>query len=193
VSRELLLASTSVWRRDLLLRLGIPFRVAPSDVDETPQAGETPQALAARLACAKAAAVAKQFPEAVVIGSDQVASLEGQTIGKPHTRERAFAQLHQASGCRVDFFTALSVQCLAMQAAHAALDQTVVVFRRLDDASIERYLDREDVLQCAGAFRCEGLGISLFERIDSNDPSALIGLPLIATSRLLRACGYALP
>lgn len=188
----LLLASTSVYRRELLTRLGLPFDTARPQTDETPQPGEAPLALAQRLAVAKAAAVAAQQPQAWVIGSDQVAEFDGRPIGKPGGREGALAQLAAMSGREVRFLTGL---CVARhgQPPLTALDTTIVRFRRLSDAEIARYVDAEQPYDCAGSFKSEGLGIALFEAIESSDPTALIGLPLIATARLLREAGYSLP
>ncbi|MBT2749263.1 MULTISPECIES: Maf family nucleotide pyrophosphatase [unclassified Lysobacter] len=188
----LLLASTSVYRRELLTRLGLPFDVARPDTDETPQPGEAPAALAQRLAVAKAAAVAAQHPQAWVIGSDQVAEFDGRPIGKPGGRDGALAQLAAMSGREVRFVTGLCVARHA-QAPLIALDITVVRFRRLSYAEIERYVDAEQPYDCAGSFKSEGLGIALFDAVESSDPTALIGLPLIATARLLREAGYSLP
>lgn len=187
----LLLASTSRYRRRLLERLGLPFGSADPGVDEQARSGEAPQALALRLATAKAAAVAAQYPHACVIGSDQVASFEGQRLGKPGDRARAVAQLQAMSARRVEFHTAVCVQ--SRQGRGMACDLTVVHFRALDAAEIARYVDAEQPLDCAGSFKAEGLGIGLFEAIDSRDPTALVGLPLIATARLLREAGYTLP
>jgi septum formation protein len=188
----LLLASTSVYRRELLTRLGLPFDVARPDTDETPQPGEAPAALAQRLAVAKAAAVAAQHPQAWVIGSDQVAEFDGRPIGKPGGRDGALAQLAAMSGREVRFVTGLCVS-RHEQAPLTALDITVVRFRQLSGAEIERYVDAEQPYDCAGSFKSEGLGIALFDAIESSDPTALIGLPLIATARLLREAGYSLP
>lgn len=186
---RLILASTSVYRRDLLARLGLPFETARPGTDETPEPGEAPHALAARLARAKAQALAA--PDAWVIGSDQVAELDGLPLGKPGTFEAAQAQLSAMSGRAVRFHTAV---CLAGPAGlHEALDLTEVHFRALSAGEIDRYLQAESPLDCAGSFKCEGLGISLFEAIDNRDPTALVGLPLIATARLLRQAGFRVP
>ncbi|MGO1068355.1 Maf family protein [Lysobacter sp. CA199] len=192
MSAPLLLASTSVYRRELLTRLGLAFDIARPDTDETPQPGEAPAALASRLAVAKAAAVAALHPQAWVIGSDQVAEFDGRPIGKPGGREGALAQLAAMSGREVRFLTGL---CIARHGHPplTALDTTVVRFRPLSPAEIARYVDAEQPYDCAGSFKSEGLGIALFEAIESRDPTALIGLPLIATARLLREAGYALP
>ena len=188
----LILASTSVYRRALLERLGLPFATARPEVDETPLAGERPDALAVRLARAKAEAVAAQADDAWTIGSDQVAELDGRPLGKPGTADRAVAQLQAMSGREVRFLTAL---CLAGPDGRrlAALDVTTVRFRALGDDEIARYVERERPLDCAGSFKCEGLGIALFDAIDNRDPTALVGLPLIATARLLREAGFAVP
>lgn len=188
----LILASTSRYRRELLGRLGLEFEVARPETDETPQPGEVPAALAARLAEAKAAAVAAQRPAAWVIGSDQVAEFDGRPIGKPGGREGAIAQLAAMSGREVRFCTGLCVLRHG-EPGLSELDVTVVRFRALTTAEIERYVDAEQPFDCAGSFKSEGLGITLFEAIESRDPTALIGLPLIATARLLRRAGYALP
>lgn len=188
----LVLASTSRYRRELLGRLGLPFDVDRPEVDEAPLAGESPEATAVRLAHAKASAVAMRHPGAWVIGSDQVADLDGLALGKAGAREPALAQLQACSGRHVVFHTAL---CLLRDGGSplAALDRTEVVFRTLDRDGILRYLDAEQPYDCAGSFKCEGLGITLFDAIHSQDPTALVGLPLIALSRALRAAGYRLP
>lgn len=189
---RLILASTSAYRRALLERLGLPFDTARPDVDETPQPDEPPAALAVRLARAKAEAVASSAGDAWTIGSDQVAELGGRPLGKPGTAENAVAQLRAMSGREVRFHTAL---CLAGPDGRRFehLDLTVVRFRTLGEDEIARYVERERPLDCAGSFKCEGLGIALFEAIDNRDPTALVGLPLIATARLLREAGFAVP
>ena len=188
----LVLASTSPYRRELLARFGRPFTVDRPEVDESPLPGEAPAALARRLAEAKARAVAARHPGATVVGSDQVAELDGQPLGKPGGRDRALAQLAACSGRSVVFHTAL---CVLSGEGHAFthLDRTEVRFRRLGEPEILRYLDAEQPWDCAGSFKCEGLGIVLFEAIRSEDPTALVGLPLIALARGLRAAGHALP
>ncbi|MEG2803849.1 Maf family nucleotide pyrophosphatase [Stenotrophomonas sp.] len=185
------LASTSRYRLELLQRLGLAPECARPEVDETPLPGEAPQALAIRLARAKAAAVAARQPGRWVIGSDQVAELNGAPLGKPGTVEAAHAQLAAMSGQAVAFHTAVCVQRDAQ--VLEACDLTQVHFRVLDAASIARYVAAEQPLDCAGSFKCEGLGISLFEAIENRDPTALVGLPLIALGRLLRQAGYTLP
>jgi septum formation protein len=191
--RALVLGSTSRYRRELLQRFGLPFDVVGPHVDETPQPNEAPAALAQRLALAKAQAVAAQRPDAIVVGSDQVADLHGQPLGKPGTHERAVAQLRQMSGQTVLFQTAVAVVCAATGLAACELAVVRVVFRELTDAEIERYLRAEQPYDCAGSAKSEGLGITLLNHIDNDDPTALIGLPLIRTARLLRLAGLQLP
>ncbi len=192
-SRALVLGSTSRYRRELLQRLRLPFDVLAPEVDETPLPGEEPAALAQRLALAKARAVAAQRPDAIVIGSDQVADLNGEPLGKPGNHERAVAQLRRMSGKTVKFQTALAVVCQDADFEASELAVVEVVFRELDDATIERYLRAEQPYDCAGSAKSEGLGIALLERIVNDDPTALIGLPLIQTARLLRQAGLQLP
>lgn len=192
VSRALVLGSTSRYRRELLSRLNVPFEVAAPDVDEAPFPGELPAALAQRLALAKAHAVAAKFPQAVVIGSDQVADLHGQSLGKPGTHERAVEQLRQMRGQAVMFQTALAVVCLDSGFVQQDTAAVRVVFRDLSDAEIENYLRIEQPYDCAGSAKSEGLGIALLDRIDNDDPTALIGLPLIRTARMIRAAGVKL-
>ena len=190
--RPLILGSTSPYRRELLQRLRLPFEVVRPEVDETPHAGELPVALAQRLAMEKALTVARQHPQAVVIGSDQVADLDGEPLGKPGTHERAVAQLQRMRGHTVVFQTAVAVVCIESGFAEQALAQVKVQFRQLSDAAIETYLRAEEPYDCAGSAKSEGLGIALLEQIDNQDPSALVGLPLIHTCRLLRAAGLPL-
>ena len=185
----LILGSTSRYRRELLSRLRLPFTVAAPDVDETPQTGETPEALARRLALAKAYAVANQHPEAVVIGSDQVADLQGEPLGKPGNHARAVQQLQRMRGHTVVFQTAVAVVCLASRFEQVDLAPVRVRFRDLSDPEIDAYLRAEEPYDCAGSAKSEGLGIALLETIDNDDPTALIGLPLIRTCRMLRAAG----
>jgi septum formation protein len=192
MTARLLLASTSPYRRELLSRLCIPFDVVRPEVDETPHSGESPLALAQRLAAAKAAAIATREGDAWVIGSDQVAELDGMPLGKPGGRDRALAQLAAMSARSVAFRTALCVMHRDL-GRFDAIDTTVVRFRSLAMDEIARYVDAEQPFDCAGSFKSEGLGISLFEAIDTSDPTALVGLPLIATARLLREAGFALP
>lgn len=188
----LILASTSRYRRELLTRLRLPFETARPETDETPLEGETPSALALRLAEAKARAIATQRPDACIIGSDQVAELDGRPLGKPGDRAGAIAQLGDMSGREVRFRTGLCV-VTPDGAAHGVLDTTTVRFRTLASSEIERYVDAEQPFDCAGSFKSEGLGIGLFDAIESTDPTALIGLPMIATARLLRQAGYQVP
>ena len=187
--RQLLLGSTSLYRRDLLARLRIPFEVAAPEVDETAYPNETPKQLACRLAMAKARAVAARFPSHVVIGSDQVADLDGLALGKPGDHARAVLQLQQMRGQTVVFQTAVAVVCRDSGFAQMDLAQVQVKFRELSDAQIEAYLLAEMPYDCAGSAKSEGLGIALLERIDNDDPSALVGLPLIRTCRMLEAAG----
>lgn len=190
-AKKLILASTSIYRRELLERLHIPFDVISPKVDETPLPGEGTVDLALRLAKAKAAAVAKDHPEAWVIGSDQVADLCGAAIGKPGNFERAMAQLQLMRGATVTFQTAL---CLMRGNKESTINTpTEVTFRKLTDDVLEAYLHAEEPYDCAGSAKSEGLGISLLESIKSDDPTALIGLPLIALSGLLREAGFVIP
>ena len=187
----LVLASTSPYRRELLQRLRLPFECARPEVDETPLPGEEVVPMVRRLAAAKAEAVALARPGDWVIGSDQAAELDGRILGKPGGRDAAVAQLAAMSGRAVQFHTAV---CLARDGQILeTCDTTTVHFRVLDTDEIARYVAAEQPLDCAGSFKCEGLGISLFTAIDNQDPSALIGLPLIATCQLLRQAGYRLP
>ncbi len=187
--RPLILASTSVYRRQLLERLRLPFSVVASQVDETPLPGETPPDIACRLALAKAQSVAQAHPTAVVIGSDQVADLNGQALGKPGNHARAVTQLQTMRGNTVVFQTAVAVVCLETGFAQTELAQVKVRFRALTDAQIEAYLLAETPYDCAGSAKSEGLGIALLERIDNDDPTGLIGLPLIRTCQLIQAAG----
>jgi septum formation protein len=186
---RLILASTSRYRRELLERLRLPFDVEAPDVDETPLPGEQPATLARRLARAKAAEVAARFPGAIVIGSDQVADLDGQPLGKPGTRERAVEQLTAMRGRTVLFHTAVAVRCVAKAVDTNELATVTVRFRNLGDEEIGRYLDLEQPYDCAGSAKAEALGITLLSAIESDDPTALIGLPLIRTCALLREAG----
>lgn len=185
----LILGSTSVYRRELLERLRLPFEVHAPNVDETPLPGEAPAALAQRLALAKAHAISRLHPNAIVIGADQVADLDGQPIGKPGTHERAAAQLRSMSGRSVVFQTAVAVVCARSGYVGAALAPVKVRFRELSDSEIELYLRAEQPYDCAGSAKSETLGIALLEAIESDDPTALVGLPLIRTCALLRAAG----
>lgn len=189
----LVLASTSIYRRELLSRFGLPFEVARPDLDESPLPGESPVATAERLAIDKARAVAAAHPNALIIGSDQVAYMDGQTFGKPGTVERAIAQLRSMSGRTVVFHTAVAL--LDAQSGRFQLEgvPTQVRFRELSDDEIVRYVDKERPLDCAGSAKSEGLGISLLDALSGDDPTALIGLPLIALARMLRQAGVQLP
>jgi septum formation protein len=187
--RPLVLGSTSIYRRELLSRLRLEFSVTPPEVDEAPQPGEAPAELARRLAAAKAQAVARLHPAAVVIGSDQVADLDGEPLGKPGNHANAVAQLRRMSGRTVIFQTAVTVMCAESGFAQHDLAPVRVRFRSLDLPEIEAYLRLEQPYDCAGSARSEGLGIALLDAIDSDDPTALVGLPLIRTCRMLRAAG----
>ena len=188
-TRPLILASTSVYRRALLQRLRLPFTVQASDVDETPLPHESPKQIACRLALAKAHSVAATHPHAVVIGSDQVADLDGQALGKPGNHARAVAQLQAMRSKTVVFQTAVAVVCQELAFAQTELAQVKVRFRDVSDAQIEAYLQAETPYDCAGSAKSEGLGIALLECIDNDDPTALVGLPLIRTCQMIEAAG----
>ena len=191
-SRSLILGSSSPYRRELLARLRLPFEVLAPEVEEAQQDAESPRQLACRLAMSKARAVAARRPQGVVIGSDQVADLDGEAIGKPMNHARAVAQLQRMRGRTVVFQTAVAVVCEATGFAELDLAQVRVRFRALDDAEIEHYLIREQPYDCAGSAKSESLGIALLDSIESDDPTALVGLPLIRTCRMLRAAGVQL-
>jgi septum formation protein len=186
---ELILASTSPYRRELLARLQLPFAAVGPGVDETPLPGEAPRELAQRLALSKAKAVAMLHPDAVVIGADQVADLDGQAIGKPHTHGRAVEQLRAMRGRNVIFQTAVAVVRVSTGVEQVRLSPVVVRFRNLDDEEIEVYLRREQPYDCAGSAKSEGLGIALLNSVKSDDPTALIGLPLTTVCELIRLAG----
>lgn len=186
---SLLLASTSPFRRALLAKLGLPFSVAAPETDETPLAGEDATTLVTRLAIAKAQALASAWPDRWIIGSDQVCVLDGAITGKPHTAERAFAQLRQASGKTITFYTGLALYHPRSQRLMQCCEPFRVHFRTLSDREIAAYIEKEQPLQCAGSFKSEGLGICLFERLEGRDPNTLVGLPLIALSGMLREAG----
>jgi len=188
-SSLLVLASSSAYRKELLSRLQLPFEVAVPDIDETPQRGETPSATALRLAREKAAAVAAKMPGCIVIGSDQVATLDDEQIGKPGNHANALAQLQKMRGREVIFHTALCVWDGRNNTAQVEDIQTIVKFRDLPDAELDAYLRIEQPYDCAGSAKNEALGIAILERIDSNDPTALTGLPLIALTGMLRKIG----
>lgn len=190
---KIVLASTSAYRRMLLDRFGIPFVTANPRVDEAPQHGETPPATANRLAAEKAQAVARDFPDALIIGSDQVAHIGDEVFGKPGTHERAIAQLRRMSGQSVTFHTALAVLNTRTGSVRRDSVPTFVRFRDLTDDEIRRYVEKEQPLDCAGSAKSEGLGITLLESLSCDDPTALVGLPLIALSGMLRAEGVMLP
>ena len=191
-SRPVVLGSTSRYRRELMERLLLHFDVAAPDVDESALPGESPRTIALRLALAKAHAVARRFPDAVVIGSDQVADLDGVALGKPGGHDRAVEQLRRMRGRSVVFQTAVAVVCHGSGFEEVDLAPVRVQFRDLGDAEIEAYLRAEQPYDCAGSARSEGLGIALLDAIDSDDPTALVGLPLIRTCRMLRAAGVKL-
>jgi len=188
---KLILASSSPFRRELLARLLIPFDVIVPDVDETPHPDESPQALVERLAISKAQAVAARCPGALVIGSDQVAVHDGEIVGKPHTHERAVAQLKAASGKVVMLYTGLALVNNTSGRVQSEVVPYRVVFRSLNDAQIENYLRKEQPYHCAGSVKSEGLGVALLERFDGEDPATLVGLPLIRLVRMLENEGLA--
>ncbi len=188
-----MLASGSPYRRQLLERLGLAFEAWPPDVDEAPLAGEAPVASAVRLARAKAEAAAARWPRAWIIGSDQVAEVDGRPVNKPGTLDAARGQLRELSGRTVRFHTALCVARAEPHERHERLVTTEVRFRALTDAEIERYLAREPAIDCAGSAKSEGLGIALLERLAGEDPTALVGLPLIALCDILRGRGFEIP
>jgi septum formation protein len=189
---SVILASTSPYRRMLLERLGLPFSIDSPGVEETHSAGETPPQRARRLAAAKAQAVSLRHPGAIVIGSDQVAAAGGSILEKPRSAQRAREQLGTLSGAAAEFFTACAI-CAPGGFRSAHLDETRVLFRKLAAEEIERYVAREQPLDCAGGFKAEGLGVALFERVESSDPTALIGLPLIWVAAMLRRLGHRVP
>ncbi|MDG4597878.1 MAG: Maf family protein [Candidatus Contendobacter sp.] len=189
--RRLILASTSPFRRELLARLGLPFSTQAPDTDESPRPGEDAPTLTARLAELKARAVARHEPTALIIGSDQAAVLDGAIIGKPGNHEEATTQLRRASGRTVTFYTGLCLLDGASGQCRTTVEPFQVVFRPLTTSMIDRYLRREQPYECAGGFKSEGLGIALFERLEGDDPTSLIGLPLIRLTHLLEAVGVA--
>jgi len=189
----IVLSSTSKYRAQLLTRLGLDFTPAAPICDETPLPGELPDQLAARLSLEKAASLRSTYPQAIIIGSDQVASVGSETLGKPGTRDRAIEQLGRMSGQIVHFYTGLAVLHAESGQSQQHLDITRVVMRDLSQDEIERYVDKDQPLDCAGSFKLEQLGVSLFESVESQDPSALVGLPLIAVARCLRNLGINVP
>lgn len=187
---KLVLASTSPYRKALLEKLQVKFTSASPDIDESALPGESPEQLVARLAEAKAKAIADQFANALIIGSDQVAVVDGKIVGKPGNHDTAIAQLKRASGKRVIFLTGLCVYNTLSQRTQVDVVPFSVIFRPLTDAQIEHYLQREQPYNCAGSFKSEGLGIALFERLEGEDPNTLIGLPLIRLIRMLESEGF---
>jgi septum formation protein len=188
-ARPFVLGSTSRYRRELLARLGLPFEVTAPDIDETPLPGEAPVATALRLSEAKARAVAARYPDALVIGSDQVADCDGRAVSKPGDRANAQRELRALSGRTIVFHTGIALVDAASGRCQREMVDVTSVFRALTDREIDAYLDREAPYDCAGGVKSEALGIALFERITSDDPTALVGLPLIALCRMLRAEG----
>ncbi|MEH6568791.1 MAG: nucleoside triphosphate pyrophosphatase [Halioglobus sp.] len=186
---DLILASTSPYRRELLQRLDVPFQCISPNVDEAALPGEQPQELARRLALKKAQAVSPQYPGSLVIGSDQVAALDGRLLGKPGTHGAAREQLRNCSGREVLFFTGVALVCARSRLVSTHVEPFKVRFRNLQEAQIENYLRREEPYDCAGSFKCEGLGIVLFEQLSGNDPTSLQGLPLIALTTMLKNSG----
>jgi septum formation protein len=193
VLRPLMLASTSRYRAALLGRFGLPFNTASPAVDEAEIAGEAPRARALRLSEAKAEAVASQYPEAVIIGGDQVAALGTRVLRKPGNASNCREQLRQLSGSAAEFHTACTVRCVSAALELTHVDTTTVALRTLANAEIDRYIEREQPFDCAGGFKAEALGITLFERMDSHDPTAIVGLPLIWLAGALRSAGFTVP
>jgi septum formation protein len=192
-SPELILASSSAYRQELLMRLRLPFTALAPGIDEDARADETPLARAQRLALEKAQVVAARHPDGVVIGSDQVAVCKGQILDKPGTAARCREQLQLLSGAAATFHTAVAVVCQERAVMQQFIDTTTVYFRTLSEAEIDRYIEKERPFDCAGGFRCEALGAALFSRVMSEDPTGLVGLPLIGLSRVLRNVGYEVP
>jgi septum formation protein len=190
---RLILASSSKYRKLLLDRLGIPFECQSPEIDESALADELPLDLSQRLAIEKAEVISQENPQAIIIGSDQLAAFKGEIIGKPGSFPAAFEQLSLFSGQVVEFHTTVSVQLLHSGFHESHTDLTRVYFRTLKRDEIERYLEKEKPFDCAGSFKAESLGVTLFDRISSEDPTALIGLPLIRTSAILRRAGLCLP
>ncbi len=192
ISHKLILASTSRYRQQLLTRLGVKFEVQAPHVDESPQTNESPEQLVARLAESKAKAIADRYPNALIIGSDQVALVDGQILGKPHTYENAAAQLKRESGKRITFLTGLCVYNTASLHCQVDVVPYYVLMRQLSDSQIKNYLLKEQPYDCAGSFKSEGLGIALFDRLEGTDPNALIGLPLIRLVHMLENEGLSI-
>ena len=193
VLRPLILASTSRYRAALLGRFGLAFNTASPAVDEAEQAGEHPRDRAVRLSEAKAEALAAQYPDAVIVGGDQVAALGTRVLRKPGNANHCREQLRLLSGHASEFHTACTVRCMSAALKLTHVDTTTVTFRTLADVEIDRYIEREQPFDCAGGFKAEALGITLFERMDSQDPTAIVGLPLIWLAGALRRAGYSLP
>ncbi len=191
--RPLILASTSRYRASLLQRFGLPFETRNPSVDETQRAGETPRGRAFRLSEAKAEAVANQFPESIVIGGDQVPATSTTILNKPGNAANCREQLKLLSGSTAEFYTACTVRCVATGVKLSHVDTTAVKLRPLSDVEINRYIEREKPFDCAGGFKAEALGIVLFERIDTEDPTAIVGMPLIWLAGALRAVGFQIP
>lgn len=189
MTKNLVLASTSVFRKSLLEKFNLPFECAKPETDETPLANETPQALVERLAIAKAQAVAKQYPDALIIGSDQVAVCDGEILGKPHHFDNAVKQLSKFSNKAVTFYTGLCVYNSATESVSSLIEPFYVHFKALSQEAIANYLHAEEPYNCAGSFKSEGLGICLFEKLEGEDPNSLIGLPLIKLAELLKQQG----
>ena len=187
---NLILASTSPYRRVLLEKLGVPFECAAPNVDESPQPGESPRHLVVRLAQEKAKSLASRFPDHLIIGSDQVCVLDGAITGKPHTEENARQQLLKARGSVVTFYTGLALYNSSTGHLQTECEPFDVHFRHLSEQEIDDYVRKERPLNCAGSFKSEGLGIALFERLDGRDPNTLVGLPLIALCQMLRREHY---
>lgn len=188
--RKLVLGSTSPFRKEILQKLNLPFDCAKPNIDETPLKNESPIALVERLAIEKAKAVAKEFPNALIIGSDQVAMHNGKILGKPHTHENAIKQLSMFSGNKVTFYTGLCVFDSASEQHLSLVEPFDVYFKQLNEEAINNYLLAEKPYKCAGSFKSEGLGICLFEKLNGDDPNTLIGLPLIKLTEMLSASGY---
>ncbi|MBL3599341.1 MAG: septum formation inhibitor Maf [gamma proteobacterium endosymbiont of Lamellibrachia anaximandri] len=189
-TRTLVLGSTSPFRRELLNRLGIAFETASPEIDETPVPGEAPEVLVTRLARLKAEAVRESWPNALIIGSDQVATIDGEILGKPGSHERAVEQLSKAAGKRVTFSTGLCLLNSRTGNTQVCCEPFHVYFRQLEQQAIEHYLQREQPYNCAGSFKSEGLGITLFEKMEGDDPNSLIGLPLIRLVDMLANEGW---
>jgi MAF protein len=190
---ELVLGSTSPFRRELLEKLGLPFATAAPDVDESRREGETPEQLVVRLAEAKARTVAAQHPAALIIGSDQVACVDGEILGKPGNRDKAIAQLASMAGKTVEFHTGLCLYNSEKERVQVLCEPFRVHFRQLNTGQIERYVDHEQPFNCAGSFKSEGMGITLFRKLEGDDPNALVGLPLIRLVEMLEKEGIELP